>query len=105
MSKRLRQCTPYLRVLLSGNLVQSEAVLITASDAQVNCLSEIIRNILRLPVSSKTKKLIKLYKKILDIVADAGISIEKRLKTIQKSASKILEVLMSVKKNLLPLLN
>ena len=105
MSKRLRQCTPYLRVLLSGNLVQSEAVLITASDAQVNCLSEIIRNVLRLPVSNKTKKLIKLYKKILHIVADSGISIEKRLKTIQKSADKILEVLMSVKKNLLSLLN
>ena len=104
MSKRLRQCTPYLRILLSGNQVQSEAVLVTASDAQVNCLSEIFRNVLRLPVGPKTTKLIRLYKKILDIVADAGNSIEKRLKIIQKSAIQLLEVLMSVRKKLLSLL-
>ena len=104
MSKRLSQCAPYLRVLLSGNQVQSEAVLITASDTQVNCLSEIIRNILRLPVGPKTKKLIKLHKKILHVVADSDNTIEKRLKTIQKWATNILELLMSVKKNLLSLL-
>ena len=84
--------------------MQSEAVLVTATDAQVHCISEIIRNILRLPVGAKTKKLIRLYNKILMIVADTGISIEKRLKTIQKSATAILELLMSVRKKLLNLL-
>ena len=104
MSKRLRQCSSYLKIILSGNSLQSEAVLVTASDAQVDCLSEIIMNVQRLPVKTKTKALLIQHKKILDIVSDSKIPVERRLKIIQKESSVLLQVLMSVKKKLLFLL-
>ena len=104
MSKRLRDCSSYLKVLLSSDKTQSEAVLVTATDKQVECISEIVRNVLRLPVSNKTKKLIKQHEKILVSLADKQNTIRKRLDIIQKSHSKILDVLLSVKKKLTPLL-
>ena len=104
MSKKLKDCSIYLKLLLTGNRLQSEAILVTATDKQVECISEIIRNILRLPVSYKTKKLIKEYKKILDTLADKNNTVQKRLNIIHKSYSIILDVLLSVKKKLIPLL-
>ena len=104
MSKRLRDCSSYLKVLLSSDRIQSEAVLVTATDKQVECLSEIIRNVLRLPVSKKTKGLIKEHEKILIALADKQKTVRKRLDIIQKSHSKILDVLLSVKNKLVPLL-
>ena len=104
MSKRLRDCNSYLRLLLSGNRVQSEAILVTASDKQVECVSEIIRNVLQLPVGKKTKDLIIQHKKILVALADKDNTVRKRLDIIQRSHIKILDVLMSVKPTLLALL-
>ena len=104
MSNRLRDCASYLRLLLSGNRVQSEAILVTASDKQVECVSEIIRNILQLPVGKKTKQLIIQHKKILVALADKDRTVRKRLDIIQKSHIKILDVLLSVKSKLLLLL-
>ena len=104
MSNRLRDCTSYLRLLLSGNRIQSEAILVTASDKQVECVSEIIRNVLQLPVGQRTKDLIIQHKKILVALADKDNTVRKRLDIIQKSHIKILDVLLSVKSKLLPLL-
>ena len=104
MSSRLRDCAPYLRLLLSGNRIQSEAILVTASDKQVECVSEIIRNVLQLPVGKRTKQLIIYHKKILVALADKDNTVRKRLDIIQKSHIKILDVLLSVKSKLLPLL-
>ena len=94
MSKRLRDCDSYLRLLLSGNRIQSEAILVTATDKQVECLSEIIRNVLRLPVGKKTKDLITKYNKVLVALGDKGNTVDKRLDIIQKSHGKILDVLV-----------
>ena len=104
MSKRLRECSSYLKLLLSGNRVQSEAILVTASDKQVECLSEIMRNVLRLPVGKKTKSLINQHMKILQALSNKENTVKKRLDIIQKSHSKILDILMSVKPRLMPLL-
>ena len=105
MSERLRDCKSYLRLmLLSDNRVQSEAILVTASDKQVECVSEIVRNVLQLPVSKKTKDLIIQHKKILVALADKDNTVRKRLDIIQRSHIKILDVLLSVKSTLLTLL-
>ena len=104
MSRRLRDCSSYLRLLLSGDKIQSEAILVTATDKQVECLSEIIRNILRLPVGKKTRDLITKHKKILDKLSDNNISVRKRLEIVQSSPAKVLDVLLSVKSKLIQLL-
>ena len=89
---------------MSCDEVQGEALLVTATEKQAECLSEIIRNVLRLPVSRKTKDLIKLHQNTLTLLADKEITKEKRVKLIQKSYLMILHLLLSVKKNLVPLL-
>ena len=104
MSKRLRDCEHYLRLLMSSDNVQGEALLVTASDKQVECLSEIIRNVLRLPVSKKTKDIIKLHHKTFITLANKDITVEKRLALVQKSHLNILNLLLSIKKKLIPLL-
>ena len=78
--------------MLSGDKIQSEAILVTATDKQVECLSEIIRNILRLPVGKKTRDLITKHKKILDKLSDNNISVRKRLEIVQSSPAKVLDV-------------
>ena len=105
MSKRLRDCDSYLRILLSGNRIQGEALLVTASDKQVECIGEIVTNLLQLPVSKKTQGLIHQYEKILKPLADRKLSTRKRLDIIQKSHVSLLDVLLSVKSKLLPLLS
>ena len=104
MSNRLRQCEFYIKLLLTSDQVQAEGLLVTASDKQVECLSEIIRNILRLPVSRKTRDLIQLHNKTLTTLSDKKIAVDKRLALLQKSHLYVLQVLISVKKKLMPLL-
>ena len=85
--------------------VQSEALLVTASGKQVDCLAEIVRNILELPVSKTTAALITRHKKLLQTVGDKSVSAKKRLELIQKWHGIILNVLLSVRNKLLPLLD
>ena len=93
-----------MRVLLKGGRVQAEAILVTASVKQVDCLGEVASNLLRLPHGKKAKKQVMKYKKILSMVGDFALSTKKRLALIQKYAKKILVVLLAVKNRLLELL-
>ena len=104
MSKRLRDCSSYIKLLLSGDRIQSEAILVTATDKQVECLSEIMRNVLRLPVGKKTVDLIKQNRSLLERLADKDTTVRKRLDILQKSHNIILDVLLSVKSKLVPIL-
>ena len=99
-SARLRKCEAFLRVLISADRLQGEALLVTANDHQVNCITEVMLNILRLPVGKKTKALIAKSKKILQAIADFSISVTQRLKIIQRAALKVYLVILSVKNQL-----
>ena len=99
-SSRLRRCSGYLNLLLSQDRLQGEALLVTANHHQVDCLSEVIKNILRLPVGKRTKLLIAKSKKVLNALANFAVSVKTRLQILQKAASKVLELLFSVKKRL-----
>ena len=105
MSRRLKECQDFLKALLKGSRVQGEAILITASEKQVNCLGEVASNLLRLPLSKKAKKLVMKCRKILTILGNFALSAKKRLVVIHKYAKKILAVLMAVKNRLLELVN
>ena len=104
MSTRLRSCKDFLRTILKGTLLQAEALLVTATNAQVNCLGEVFFNLLRLPLGKKCKVLVAKYRKILDVVGDLNLSVRKRLILIQKHVRKILMILMASKNRILSLL-
>ena len=103
MSLRLRSCTDFLKTVLKGSRVQAIAVLVTASQRQLDCLGEIINNLRRLPISSKCKALMRKFKKTLDIIANLTIKTKTRLLTVQRSVKKVLAVLLSAKNRLLTL--
>ena len=104
MSSRLLKCSDFLKSLLRGSRVQSEALLVTASDKQVDCLGEIFHNLLRLPLGKKAKALVAKYRKIVTAVGNLALKVKNRLSVIQKFAKKILFVLMAVKMRILSLL-
>ena len=99
-SVRLRRCHAYVNLLLSEDRVQGEALLVTANRHQVDCISEIIKNILSLPVGKKAKLLIAKSRKLLESLADFALTSRKRLLIIHSAARKILEILFSVKARL-----
>ena len=103
-SSRLRRCSSYLNLLLSRDRVQGEALLVTANRHQVDCISEVIKNILRLPVGKKSKLLIAKSRKVLEALADFALSVKKRLQIIHRAARKIWDVLFSVKSRLMTVL-
>ena len=104
MSARLSKCGDYLKAILKGSNVQGEALLVTASDQQVNCLSEIFYNLRRLPLGKKAKALVAKYRKVVDVIANLALRVKSRLLMVQKFAKKILVILMSVKLRILSLL-
>ena len=104
MSRRLRRCSDFLKIILNGNRLQGEAVLVTATDYQVNCLSEIFRNLQTLPLGRRTKRLLAKYGRIFEILFDIGVRIRRRIAIVHKYAKRILEVLLSAKPRLLSIL-
>ena len=88
MSNRLRACGDFLCTLLKGSLIQAEAILVTATDRQVDCIGEIIYNLRRLPLTKKSKVIVAKFKKILEVVGDLSFKVKKRLVFIQKSPTK-----------------
>ena len=77
----------------------------TASDKQTECIAEIIRNVLRLPVGPRTKTLIDKHRKILEAVSDRRSDATTRLNIIQRHHGILVDVLTSVKRKLIPLLD
>lgn len=96
-SPQLRRCNAYMKLVLQEDKTQARALLMTATPTQAHCISQVIHNILILPVSKTTKKLITKYKKLLQSIANIALNPKKRLKLIQSAAAKIVEVLWSVK--------
>ena len=101
----MSKCGDFIRAILRGSNVQAEALLVTASDRQVDCLSEIFYNLQRLPLGKKAKALVAKYRKIVDVLGDLAVRVKSRLLMVQKFAKKILLLLQSVKIRLLSLLN
>jgi hypothetical protein len=99
-SSRLRKCADYLNLLLNQDRLQGEALIVTANNHQVDCIGEVIKNILRLPVGKRTKQLIAKSKKVLQTLADLAINVKKRLQLLQKTPAMVLELLLSVKNRL-----
>ena len=91
--------------MLSAQKVQAEALIVTASDHQVDCISEIVLNLLQLPLPRKTKALVMKYGKLLKALGDLSTSVKKRFVLLQKHVKRIILLLSSVKKRLLSLLD
>lgn len=97
---RVKDCSSFIRVLLSAGTLQAKAILLTASNEQVDCLSEIAFNIRRINLGKKARQLVMKSKKILDTLANLSTSVKRRLEIIQRYVKRIIEIITAVKDRL-----
>lgn len=94
-----------MRLLITtDSKLQAEAILVTLTNEQTECISEVFENLLSLPVSNQTKLLLVKNKTLLAKISDSTSSIRERKQLIQKSAKRIIAILISAKKRLLSVL-
>ena len=94
----------FFKIILNGNRLQGEAVLVIATDYLVNSLSEIFRNLQTLPWGRGTKWLLAKYRRTFEILYDIGMRIKRRIAILHRYAKRILEVSLSAKPRLLNIL-
>ena len=104
MTNHVTKCSDFLRVLLRASKIQAEALLVTASAKQVDCISEIAINLQILPLGTNAKRLVMKSKKILDSISNLATSTKSRLEIIQKYVKRIIAILNAVKNRLLVVL-
>ena len=97
MSKLLTQNKEFIQLLLKTSKDQSTALLQTTTADQVSVLSEIVLNLLHIPLGKKPKYLINKNKKILERIADKRTSKEIKRKLLIKNYKHILQLLWSVR--------
>ena len=104
MSSRIRDNAPFLQLLLTSHLPQQKALIESASDEQVDLLTEVIHNLLYVvPIAHSVRR--KLQRKVyLKDLANIKRSRKFRKSHMRKRKSDLLKVLMPFASDLLALL-
>ena len=104
-SKNLRINKTFLDLLLSTSTEQALALLDTATKDQLLLISEIAKNILRLPLPNRKAELyVAKRKKLFQTLANKSLSRARKIKTIRRNANHIMHVLLALKQQLSELL-
>jgi len=89
MSSRLRDNEPFLRLVASKSTSpkQRREIVRTASKEQVNTVCECAYNLLKqnVPVTPNQLEGLKRYKKLLYILVDRGVPVERKRRRLQQS--------------------
>lgn len=91
-------------VLNENNKKQVLAILNTLDNKQVLLLTEIFFNLLRIPQSEQTLKLIKRHKVLINKLSNSKVKPSIRVKLIKRHSQIIYKIIFSVRKKLLQLL-
>ena len=100
MSKLISQEKHFLHLLLVTSKDQSRALLYTITQTQVLAISEIIYNLLQLPLTPNLKIVVEKRRKTLKYIADKSKSIRIRTSSIKKHMTQLLSTLKVVKSQL-----
>ena len=104
MSKTLKQNSHFLSLLLTTSKDQASALLDTITTEQVSAITEIIHNLLNIPLGNKPKFIVNKSKKLFEKITHKTTSKDKRRQLIRKNYKIILPLLWSVKIHLEQLL-
>ena len=100
---QVKHCREFLIVLLTGEYIQSIALLNTLNERQIVCVVEVLKAITTLRVSNKTKKLMGKSIKLVSRLLNSKSKNKEKLKLIQNNTKIIYEILHSVKNKLIPI--
>lgn len=100
MSSRLRSNLHYLNLLLDSHKPQQKALLLTASNDQLDFISELIHNILFVvPITDKSRKALHRRKYLLEI-ANIKRSHNYRRQRVKRKALAILDLINEYQREL-----
>ena len=106
MTATLKKAKPFLVLFLdrSTSLNQKHALLLTASAFQAKAVAEILHNISGglLPVPKQTKLLLRKYKFLLKGISKG--TLKSKIKTLRSKYKRVCDLLISVRKLVLDLL-
>ena len=104
MSQLLNDNKPFLLMILDTSKDQASAIIDTITPNQVRVISEIVSNLLELPVSKETKSRLTSKQNLFMKLASKRASINAKRKLITKNYKHILLTLWTVKDQLKKLL-
>ena len=104
-SKLLQKEKHFILLLLNTSKIQAQCLLDTSTTQQIKTVSEISRNLLKLPLSGEAEIQVKKKKFILNKLASYSISNRSKSLVISKYNNSILVLLRSVKQPLVELLS
>lgn len=103
MSKTLNDNKYFLQLLLNTNKRQAHALIYTLTDKQIQSLSEIAFNLLRIQHTKNRTQQVKKYQSLLKKIASKKISNNKKKAILEKRRNSVIKALHLFKKELLSL--
>ena len=97
MTKNLIKNKSFFNLLLATSEKQGLALLKSITSDQISLLSEIAKNILRLPLPQKAKRLVNKKRKLFQSLAKKDTSKSKKTAAIRRNAAYILMTLWSLR--------
>ena len=100
MSKRILKHKEFLHLLLNSTKDQARALLYTITPEQVSAISEIVLNLLELPLPNTVKTILQRRRKVFKKISDKMLSVRTRTSLIKKHMTLMLSTLHLVKSQL-----
>ena len=100
MSQTLQQNKEFLHLLLNTTKDQAVALLFTITKSQLDLLTEIVFNLLQLPLPLKARRIVKKSQKVLEAISRKHTSQSRKQSLIRKHYRHILYLLWAVKDQL-----
>ena len=104
MSKNIKRSETFLRFFLNSTNKQQATIIQILTNDQILALAEIVKNLLQLSVSKKTKSILARKVRVANKLADSKTSLKERNRILRKYHKHWIKLFMSVKDNLLTLL-
>lgn len=100
MSQTLQQNKEFLHLLLNTSKNQAVALLFTITKSQLDLLTEILFNLLQLPLPLKAQRIVRKNQKVLEAISRKQTPQSKKQSLIKKHYRNILLLLWAVKNQL-----
>lgn len=97
MSVLLKENADFVALLLNTSFIQAQALLDTITTKQIKAISEILKNLLKIPVGDQIKTEIEKNEKLIRKIAHSKIGLTKKARIIGLHRKKIIHILRKAK--------
>lgn len=93
MSKLVKDNADFISLLVNTTLIQAQALLDTISGSQVRVISEIAKNLLKLPFEGRAKEELSKNRKLIERLGSSENTLSKKCKIISTHRKKIIHIM------------